>query len=77
MSHVNQTLQAMRYGCIYRACDIVAITRISNHDVNRVMRTLAQGGLVEILPGDGYRRKRLYKTAQSEMKFLARLEGKR
>lgn len=77
MSHVNQTLHAMRYGCIYRACDIVAITRISNHDVNRVMRTLAQGGLVETLPGDGYRRKRLYKTKQREMIFSTQLREKR
>ena len=77
MSHVNQMLHAMRHDCIYRACDISAITRMSNREVNRVMRALAQGGLVEFLPGDGYRRKHLYKTKQREMKFPAWLEEKR
>jgi len=69
MATASDILTRMKIGCIYRVCDIAATipgkpSPNKTEEVRRVMRLMVGGGLVEELPGDGYRRKKLYTTRQ-------------
>lgn len=67
MSYADRVMAEMRLDCVYRACDLSAMTGIQVREVSRVLKMLERAGLVEGIKGDGYRRKRLYKTRQREL----------
>ncbi len=66
MSYAHRILTQMRAGCIYRPCDISAMTNIDRDTVSRILKMLARGGLVDEIRGNEYRRKRMYSTRQND-----------
>lgn len=68
MSIANSILCAMKMNVFYRPCDIVIVGKnISTSEKKKILDMLARGGLIESVVGDGYRRKKLYKTKQQSL----------
>lgn len=67
MANAKQVFQTMKPGCIYRVCDLAAMLQEPTDSVRRMLNVFAMGGVVEELPGDGYRRKKLYTTRQRNL----------
>ena len=66
MSHSSRILQAMKPGCVYRPVDLSHLG-IDPGTVATLLKALHQGGVVELIEDDGYRRKKMYKTKQKDL----------
>ncbi|MES9841190.1 MAG: hypothetical protein ABW134_11610 [Candidatus Thiodiazotropha endolucinida] len=67
MSLSHQILTSMHPKIIYRACDIAAANHMTAGEAGKILKLLVQGGMVDEIQGDGYRRKRLYQTKQKRL----------
>lgn len=45
MSYTHDILTAMRENCIYRPCDLAAVTHLPTDEVRRVLNMLDRGGV--------------------------------
>lgn len=67
MSIQQRILTAMRANCIYRPCDLAAELNMDTGEVGKILKMFERGGLVEVVKGDEYRRKRMYQTRQKDL----------
>lgn len=66
MSHTTKILQAMKPGCIYRPCDLGHLG-IDVGTVATILKHLVHGELVDCIDGEEFKRKKMYKTKQSDL----------
>lgn len=64
MSIADAVFQAMRGNCIYRPCDIAAMCQITTSEAGKILKMLERGGVIDLVRGEEYRRKRMYTTRQ-------------
>ena len=67
MSAIHTINTAMRDGCVYRVCDLAVMTQLDADTVRQALKLMVKGGVAEELPGDGYKRKKLYQTRQRQL----------
>jgi len=67
MDNVNRVLAAMKPMCIYRPCDLVDDANLPRQEINRVLKRLARGMMVDVIETGEHRRKTLYQTKQEKL----------
>lgn len=65
--NIDIVLSSMEPMCVYRPCDLVSITNLSNKEINRLLRKLTKGMMVDVIEDNEYRRKKLYQTKQNRL----------